>query len=198
MLTFKRRELLKKVTGGSVIALLAAGGATMTMSESSLAADGTLTASDITVQSTDGQLLNLTIAPEITVEWSNQDSSVASVEVTWHAAAGGVSKGTVGNTPATFQTDSATTDGTFTTTMEKIDLLQTLDSSDFSAPNAGETTVTTVELWMDVLLRDSGDNIVDEQDGILTTSFDVTVDHTESGGSSASLSASATAHTSGS
>ncbi|GAB3411367.1 hypothetical protein GCM10027435_02890 [Haloparvum alkalitolerans] len=185
---------MRKVTGGGLVALLAGGGI-VTLTQPSLAADGTLDAADVSVSSTDGQLDSLTITPSITVDWANQDAAVATVEVTWHTSGPNTSKSTVGNTPYAFTPSSSSTDGSLTRDMGEINLLNTLDASAFSADTDGNTTTSSVELWLDVTLKDSGDNILDQQDDILNTTFQVSVTNTEA---SASLSASGTANTSGS
>jgi hypothetical protein len=192
-----RRGILKKAGAGAVFTL-AAGGLFLHSSRSVAAAG--LTAADVDVTTSDGELNTLTIEPDITITWS-QAEAVATVEATWEAETT-ANSGTIGPTPYTRDVSDPTADGDVTLDFSTINLLSnnggTLTGSNFAAETDGSSTTTDVTLSMDTTLKDSGGNQITNKTDILgPETFAVTVTNEETT-TNHSVSASGTAHTSGS
>lgn len=191
-----RRSVLKR-GGAGIAGLLTIGGGLHLATESALAASG-LTANDVNVSTTDGELNQLTINPEVTVSWSGRESDVSTVEVTWFVKTASTSETTVGNTPYSFSVASPSQDGSITKTIDPINLLSNnggaLSGSNFDAASDGTSNTTDVMLSMDATIKDSGSNILESKTDILgPKTFSVTVTNETS-----SMSASGTANTGGS
>lgn len=192
-----RRDLIRKSAVGLTGAAAVSTGIIVS-SEPTVAASG-LTADDVSVSDTDGDITSLTVTPDITISWSNQNSQIKTVKLTWYVKTSSNS-GTVGSTPYTFTVDTATTDGSISPDIPTIDLLSNnggaLSGSNFNAATEGDTTNTDVTISMDVQLLDSGDNvIVDRADLLGPKTFTVSVNHVAP---ASSVTASGTANTSGS
>lgn len=196
MADINRRDALKG-GGSAVAALLAATGLVTVSSRRVFAATG-LTANDVSVSTTDGDLNTLTIAPDITVSWSGQPSAVSTVEVTWYVKTSSTSETTVGSTPYSYTVSDPSKSGSISRTQSTINLLSgnggALSGSNFDASTDGASTTTDVTISMDSKLKDSGDNIIAQKTDILgPKTYSVTVTNEGS-----STSASGTANTSGS
>lgn len=192
-----RRDILKKAGSGAVFTLVAGG--LFLQSSRSVTAAG-FTAADVNVTTSDGKLNTLTIEPDVTISWS-QPEAVATVEATWEVETTSNS-GTVGPTPYTHDVSDPTADGETTVDFPTINLLSNnggaLTGSNFTAGTDGSSTTTDVTLSMDTTLKDSGGNQIASKTDILgPKTFAVTVTNEETTTNS-SVSASGTAHTSGS
>jgi len=191
-----RRELLKVGSATAASATLASS-LVFFGSEEALAATG-LTAADVSVSTTDGELNTLTLAPDITVSWDGQEAKVSTVEVTWKVKTNSTSETTVGQTPYSFDVSSPSKTGSIDKTLSTINLLSNnggaLSGSNFDATTDGGSSTTDVTISMDATLKDSGSNVLAQQTDILgPATYSVTVTN-----ESSSLSSSGTAHTSGS
>jgi len=195
MVEVDRRDLVKG-GAGALTALVAGGGIIQISSSPALAATG-LTAQDVSVSSSDGELDTLTISPDITVSWSNRSSAVETVEVTWYVSTPFKSETSVGSTPNTYDVSDPSKDGSINQTMGPINFLSNnggpLTGSNFDASD-GNTTTTDVTISMDAKIKDSGDNTLATKTDILgPKTFTVQVSNTTS-----TTSASGTANTDGS
>lgn len=200
MREFTRRDAIR-AGGGSTLGLLAGGAWIAYSSGSAVAATG-LTANDVTVDSADGSLTTLTIAPSITVSWDGQDSEVDEIKATWSVGTSYTDETTVGNTPYSISVSNPGTSGSVDHTFPTISLLSNnggaLTESNFDATTDGGSTTTDVTLSMDVVLKDSGDNTIASQTDILgPKTYAVTVNN-ESSTVEPIIDSSGTANTSGS
>ncbi|MDL0125607.1 twin-arginine translocation signal domain-containing protein [Halobacterium salinarum] len=193
-----RRTLLKRAGGGAAT-LLAIGGGMTYLSEPSVAATG-LTADDVSVTSSNGTLTTLEIEPSITVSWSNQNTNVATVKVTWYVKTSSTSETTVGQTPYSLSVSNPSQDGSISKQMGPISLLSNnggaLSASNFAAGTDGGTKTTDVTISMDATLQDSnGNQLANTTDLLGPTTFAVSV--TNESTESASVSGFGTANTFG-
>ncbi|MDL0137992.1 hypothetical protein PNP85_00485 [Halobacterium salinarum] len=193
-----RRTLLKRAGAGTAT-LLAVGSGVTYLTEPSVAASG-LTASDVSVTSSNGTLTTLEIEPSITVSWSNQNATVATVKVTWYVKTASTSETTVGTTPYSFSVSDPSQDGSISTQMGPISLLSNnggaLSASNFAAETDGGTKTTDVTISMDATLQDTnGNQLANTTDLLGPTTFAVSV--TNEATEPASVSGSGTANTFG-
>jgi hypothetical protein len=196
MTELTRRDVIR-VGGGSTLALIAGGGLVVYSSDSAVAATG-LTAKDVSVSSSDGDITTLTITPEITVSWDGQETAVAEIHATWHVKTSSTSETTVGSTPYSIAVSSPSKSGSANHTFPEISLLSknggALGASNFDSTTDDGSNSTDVTLSMDVVLKDSGSNTIASATDILgPKTYAVTVNNTES-----SVDSSGTANTSGS
>lgn len=191
-----RREVLK-VGGATAASAALASSLVVFGSEEALAASG-LTASDVNVSTTDGELNTLTIAPDITVSWDGQEAKVSTVEVTWKVSTNSTSETTIGQTPYSFDVSSPSKSGSIDRSISSISMLSNnggaLSGSNFDADTDGGSNTTDVTISMDTTIKDSNSNVLAQQTDILGPStYSVTVTN-----ESSSVSSSGTANTSGS
>jgi hypothetical protein len=173
------RRTLLKVAGGTVVAGGAAALGVQYASGPAVAARG-LGADDVSVTSADGELQELTIAPEVTVEWENY-RDVRAVSLRFRAD-GPQSNGTVIDwTRRTLDSPQSSGEREFefdTATM----LSQNggpLDASSFGAEE-GETAENDVIVSMDLRLVDADENRVESRTPIAQTTYTVSVTGLES------------------
>jgi hypothetical protein len=174
----ERRTLLK-LAGGVLIGGGAAAAGVYYTTDPALAARG-LTAEDVSVESADGVLQELTIAPTITVEWKNYPS-VSTVALKFRAD-GPQSNGTVINwTPRDL--DEPQSSGEIEFDLETTNMLsknnEPLDASSFRAEE-GEEAENDVTVAMDLRLTDDEGNTIEERTPILETTYTVRVTNLES------------------
>lgn len=196
MVDLTRRRVVK--TAGAVATTAAlTSGFLLTTSKPALAATG-LTASDVNVSTNDGELNTLTIAPDITVSWSGQETAVAEVEVTWKVMTSSTSETTIGNTPYSFTVSDPSKSGSLSKTMSAISMLSSnggaLSASNFEATTDGGSNTTDVTISMDCTLKDASSNTITSTTDLLgPKTYAVTVTNTTS-----SVSGDGTANTGGS
>lgn len=180
--TIDRRTLLKLAGGVTVGGGAVAAGVYYT-SESAVAASG-LTARDVSVESSEGELQELTTAPTVTVEWENYPR-VSRVGVKFRAD-GPQSNGTV--IEWTTQESSGrgregSSNGVVEFDLETAHMLSKndgpLDSSSFSAEEAEEAT-NDVTVAMDVRLIGEDGDTIEEQTPIIEVTYTVRVTNLES------------------
>jgi hypothetical protein len=173
-----RRTLLKLAGGATVGGGAVAAGVYYT-SEPAIAASG-LTAEDVSVESAEGELQQLTIAPTVTVQWENY-SGVQTVGVRFRAD-GPQSNGTVIEWTQQ-DLDEAQTSGEIEFDIETTNMLSRndgpLDGSSFSAEE-GEEATNDVTAMMDVRLVDGDGNTLEQQTSIMEVTYTVTVTNLES------------------
>ena len=80
-----RRTVLKAAVGAGAVAGAGAGGVLLTTRNEPVVAASGITASDVSIESNDGTVSELTISPEPTVEWANLEESVEKVTVSYSA-----------------------------------------------------------------------------------------------------------------
>ncbi|WP_148286777.1 hypothetical protein [Halarchaeum acidiphilum] len=180
------RRTLLKVAGGTILG----GGAVATgvyyTSQRALAASG-LTAEDVSVESANGQLDELTIAPTITVQWENYPS-VSRVAVRFRAD-GPQNNGTV--IDWTDQSVSrrrgrgrgGQSSGDMDFDLETAHMLSKhdgpLDASSFNA-EGGQEAQNDVTVMLDVRLFDGEGNTIEQRTPILEVTYTVRVTNLES------------------
>ncbi|WP_415087789.1 hypothetical protein [Natronomonas sp.] len=148
------------------------------MSQPALAVEG-LTAEDVTVDTVDGQLQRLTIAPTMTVAWSDYPA-ISEVELQFRAE-GPQSNGTViewsNQSP-----DNATSDGQVEFDFDPYPMLQKnggpLDASSFE-PAEGEERSAAVTVFVDLRLIDENGEVVEEGQPIKEVTYTVAVTYAE-------------------
>lgn len=155
------------------------------------------TASNVSISSNDGTVTTLEIAPSVTTEWNGQETDVATIEYTWSVSTNSTSKSTVGKTPFAKAVSTPAKDGSEEDSFNTISLLSanggTLSASNFESSTDDSSNDTTVNIYCDITLKDSGDNIISSKTDILNTSYTVSVTNETS-----SVSTSGNANTSGS
>jgi hypothetical protein len=173
-----RRTLLKLAGGAAAGGGAVAAGIYYT-SEPAIAASG-LTAEDVSVESAEGELQELTIAPTVTVRWENY-SGVQTVGVRFRTD-GPQSNGTVTEWTQR-DLDEARTSGDFEFDMETANMLSRndgpLDAGSFSAEE-GEEATNDVTVMMDVRLVDGDGNTIEQQTPIMEVTYAVRVTNLES------------------
>ena len=174
------------------------GAAALTLgTEPAIAADGTLTAKDVDVNSNGGELTTLTVAPSVTVDWTGQESQVATVKMTWHAESVSSPLNSGSLTTVSQTVSTPTVEGSSSKTFDQLSLLSAnggpLTASNFAADTDGQSNSRDVKLTMDVTLLDGNGNQLMTKDGVLTATYTVTVTN-----ESSTVTASGTANTSGS
>jgi len=87
-----------------------------------------LSAEDVSVSGAEGKLGALTVAPEVTVEWSDLSRSVAELDV---RIAASVPTGSSGEVATHTATDVSGTSGSYSHTFAQQDLLSVLDAETF-------------------------------------------------------------------
>ena len=174
------------------------GAAALTLgTEPAIAADGTLTAKDVDVTSNGGELTTLTVAPSVTVDWTGQESQVATVRMTWHAesVSSPLNSGTLTTVDQSVSTPAV--EGSASKTFTELSLLSgnggPLTASNFASDTDGQSNSRDVKLTMDVTLLDGSDNEIMAKDGVLTATYTVTVTNENS-----TVTATGTANTNGS
>lgn len=188
-----RRTFVKAAVTGTATATAGVGLLTLE-SKPAVAASG-LSASDVDVTSNDGDLTSLTIAPDITVGWSGQESPIAEVQYVWSASTS-TNSGSLGTFSKSISTPTKSDSGV-SKTFDTINMLGKnggpLDASNFDAASDGGTKTTDVTITMDVTLKDSNGNTVHTKNSALSSTYAVNVTNKTS-----TVSSSGTANTGGS
>lgn len=173
-----RRTLLKLAGGAAAGGGAVAAGVYYT-TEPAIAASG-LTAEDVSVESAEGELQALTIAPTVTVQWENY-SGVQSVGVRFRANSP-QSNGTVIEWTQQ-DLDESQTSGEIQFDIETANMLSKndgpLDGSAFSAEE-GEEATNDVTVMMDVRLVDADGNTIVQQTPIIEVAYTIRVTNLES------------------
>lgn len=180
--TINRRTILKLAGGVTVGGGAVAAGIYYT-SESAVAASG-LTAQDVSVESSEGGLQELTTAPTVTVEWENYPP-VSGVGVKFRAD-GPQSNGTVIEWTTRESSGSGregSSNGEVEFDLETAHMLSKNDGplggSSFSAEE-GEEATNDVTVAMDVRLIDEDGDTIEEQTPIIEVTYTVRVTNLES------------------
>lgn len=175
-----RRTLLKLAAGTTVAGGAAAAGVYYT-SQPAVAAEG-LTAEDVSVESANGELQSLTIAPTISVQWENY-SDVSEVDVKFRAD-GPQSNGTIiGWTDRDVSRgrgrgQGGQSSGEIEFDLDTANMLSKnggpLDASSFR-PEEGEEEESEVTVSLDLRLLDDEGNTIESQTPILAVTYAVRV-----------------------
>ncbi len=183
-----RRSVVKSALGVTVAAGTGLGAIATTSSPATAAS---LNAANVDVTSNDGSLSTLTIAPDVTVTWSGQESGISNIDYVWNVSTGNNS----GQIDSTSQSITGSpTSGDTNKVFPSIDLLQVLSASNFGGAPDGETSSgTDVTVSLKATLKDTNGNIVTSKDPLLTATFTVSVTNQAS-----TTGGSGTANTSGS
>jgi hypothetical protein len=183
-----RRSVVKSALGVTVAAGTGLGAIATTSSPATAAS---LNAANVDVTSNDGSLSTLTIAPDVTVTWSGQESGISNIDYVWNVSTGNNS----GQIDSTSQSITGSpTSGDTNKVFPSIDLLQVLSAGNFGGAPDGETSSgTDVTVSLKATLKDTNGNIVTSKDPLLTATFTVSVTNQAS-----TTGGSGTANTSGS
>ena len=177
-----RRTVLKAAVGAGAVAGAGAGGILLTTRNEPVVAASGVTASDVSIESNDGTISELTISPEPTVEWENLEEAVGAVDVDYQAGLSGESLGYV---RIHRETTSPAKSGSVTFPpggpWDLIEESSELSSSDFEDTNEedGVPEETDVDLRYSAYLLDetgSGNPVATVRD---TVTFTVSVNNLE-------------------
>ncbi len=173
----RRRAVLGGAVGTLAVAGAGIGGLFLSTEQASAQVSG-ITADDVSVESGDGELETLTIAPTIDVQWNNFPDPVATIKVGAGAALAGNNPQPLGNKVVSVADPAPS--GSMTVDLNAMSLLDQIDPQEFEDTTVdGVPAETDVVVSVGVIFFDSSEKRYDmvPQD---QTTFTVSVNHLES------------------
>lgn len=143
-----------------------------------------VTADDISISTSDGNVTSVTVAPNLTHSWSNLDTGVQTIRTdidfsddgsSW-TGWGRADKACVGDTDFDCGATTATINQNIFTPIDVAGDTPVFSLSDFNASD-GETTTTTVYVRFTIELLDDSENVIKQKE--VVKSFDVSVTNKE-------------------
>lgn len=143
-----------------------------------------VTADDISISTSDGNVTSVTVAPNLTHSWSNLDTGVQTVRTNIDFSDDGSSwtgwgradKACVGDIDFDCGATTATVNQNIFTPIDVAGDTPVFSLSDFNASD-GETTTTTVYVRFTIELLDDSENVIKQKE--VVKSFDVSVTNKE-------------------
>ena len=177
-----KRGMMRAIWGVTTVGV--GGAAALTLGSDPASAQTTgFSASDITINSNDGTVSSLTMAPSINVTWDGQEQKVGQVKTSWYVSDPSLSSESQVGSQTTTDVSSPTTSNESAGGMDlSLGTFNMISNGPLSADNYTNSDESTnlkkdVSISMDLVLATTGGDIITTKTDAVSATYTVTVNN---------------------